>query len=104
MKLAVKHYEAFLTETHVDTVVVTLDDFSNVFKKKVEFWLKDKSNGIALTQFLAERLSLKFQCKTVTEVNAEGYPYYALLFVDKQKYVINDNGIELDNYVPQIKY
>jgi hypothetical protein len=96
-----------LPETEKRGVIVTVDSFTNSYKTKIEFWLHDKVNGIEFTQYVGENLSLAFECDTVIEVKAEGHPfdqYNSLLIRGKQKYVIDDDGIEFDNYKPKIKF
>jgi hypothetical protein len=90
-----------------DEIIVTVDNFTNVYKTKIDFWLDSGADGIAFTQYVGEKLSLIFECDTVTEVQAEGHPfdqYNSLLIRGMKKFVINDDGIEFDDYHPKLKY
>ncbi len=94
-------------EFNEGVTIVTIEDFTRVYRRRIEFYLEEKKNGIAFTQFVGEKLSLAFGCDTVTEVEAEGHPfdqYNALLIKGEQKYVINDEGIEFEDYQPKVKY
>lgn len=88
-------------------VIVTINNFTNIYKTKIEFWLYSGADGIAFTQYVGEKLSLKLECDAVTEVQAEGHPfdqYNSLLIRGMEKFVINDDGIEFNDYQPKFKY
>lgn len=96
---------AEISDQNVTTVIVS--EYTNIYKTKIELWLRNNENAIALSQYIGQQLSIVFNCDAITEVAVEDYPkdqYSSLLIRGKQQFLIDDDGIEFDNYEAKIKY